>query len=69
MHRANKGSTGKALFTFTNLVPGKYRVYITWPKDPQGATNATWEIYNGLLEQGDLVTTDSVNQKKSVSAS
>ena len=64
MQRADVGSSGKVAYTFMNLVPGEYRIYVTWPEDPQGATNATYRVYNGLLAQGNEIGSDSVDQSQ-----
>ena len=64
MHRAGGGSPGQAVYTFTNLVPGTYRLYITWQADPQGATNAAYKVYDNLYDTGNEIGSDIVDQSQ-----
>ena len=63
-HRASTGSTGKGVYTFMNLEPGDYRIYITWAEDAQGATNASYTVYDNLLNIGNVIGTDEVDQSQ-----
>jgi hypothetical protein len=48
-----------------NLVPGTYRLYITWKADPQGATNATYKVYDNTPNVGNEIGSDIVDQSQS----
>ncbi len=62
MHRASGGTSAQAIYTLMNLVPGKYRVFLTWKADPQGATNASYTVYDNTHTIGDALASDTVNQ-------
>jgi uncharacterized protein (DUF1800 family) len=48
-----------ATWTFSNLVPGQYRVMATWPADPSQADNAPFTVQDG----GTVVGTVQLNQQ------
>jgi uncharacterized protein (DUF1800 family) len=51
--------TSTATWTFSNLVPGQYRVMATWPADPSQADNAPYIVQDGST----VVGTVQVNQQ------
>ncbi len=38
---------GQAVWTFTGLVPGQYRISTTWNENPKGATNSAYTVLDG----------------------
>src|SRR5262249_4393613 len=58
--RADNGDTAStASWMFPNLVPGQYRVSVTWPQDPGAAIDAPFT----LLVNGQVVATATLNQR------
>ena len=62
MHRANGGTPAQAIYTLMNLVPGKYRVYLSWKADPQGATNANYTVYDNIHTLGSVLASENMDQ-------
>ncbi|MDX1948449.1 MAG: choice-of-anchor D domain-containing protein [Pirellulaceae bacterium] len=53
MHYANKGNgSSVAIWTFTGLEAGTYRVSVTWRQSGSYATNAPFTVYNGTSAVG-----------------
>ncbi len=52
-------AAGQAIWTFTGLVPGQYRISTTWNSNPKGATSAAYTVLDGAK----ALTTVQVNQR------
>jgi hypothetical protein len=47
-------------WTFNNLLPGQYRVSVTWTPYPDRATNAPYTVFDGGTAQGTIVVNQQV---------
>jgi hypothetical protein len=47
-------------WTFSNLLPGQYRVSVTWTPYPDRATNAPYTVFDGATAQGTILINQQV---------